>query len=167
MFSLSHSTTSIVRVMNEVRIREEEYITTKKILSRVRGLPDYTVFVTRDRRLLSHGPLEQIFVGRNEEMTLDYGSPFNRYQSSASDFNSDTSLFHMNSHPEDRNTPRQRSNSLNSSNTSLSEMNQFSSSQSSILDNNISDNAKAIINDRAVCLVYFFMLFLSNKRLPV
>lgn len=58
--SLLHSTDSLIRVMEEVKAREEEYETIKSVQSRMRGLPDGFQLASRTRRLLGQGILHRV-----------------------------------------------------------------------------------------------------------
>lgn len=58
----------IIRVMSEVKFREDEYDVIKEIVSRIHGLP--TDVVKRERRLLCRGTLRQISL---PEHPLGYG----------------------------------------------------------------------------------------------
>ncbi|KAJ8516741.1 hypothetical protein ONZ45_g5983 [Pleurotus djamor] len=55
--SLRYSTDLMIRVMTEVKIREDEYELAKGINKRVKGLPQGFDLASRDRRLLHEGPL--------------------------------------------------------------------------------------------------------------
>ncbi|KAI5121536.1 hypothetical protein M0805_002596 [Coniferiporia weirii] len=59
-FSLLHSATTVVRVMREVKLREEEYMFVKDLISRVRGLPNNVQLARRERRLVAHGALQRV-----------------------------------------------------------------------------------------------------------
>ena len=59
-FSLSRSTDMVIRVMTEVKIREDEYNLLKVFSSRIQGLPAGNSLATRERRLLYSGPLSLI-----------------------------------------------------------------------------------------------------------
>lgn len=56
-FSLSRSTDTVIGVMTEVKIREDEYKLLKSFASRVQGLSASHDLATRERRLLHSGPL--------------------------------------------------------------------------------------------------------------
>ena len=58
--SLLHSATLVIRVMREVKLREEEYVFVKDLLARIRGLPSSIQLVRRERRLVAHGVLGRI-----------------------------------------------------------------------------------------------------------
>lgn len=84
-YSLLSATTFVVRVLREVKLREDEYVYTKSLLSRVHGLHGTSSsewLVTRERRLLSHGSLQRLIhtVGRSSRRkhrraaSLDSGS---------------------------------------------------------------------------------------------
>lgn len=65
-FSLLHSATTVVRVMREVKIREEEYLFVKDLISGIHGLPDSMQLMKRERRLLAHGTLQRIHLRRQD-----------------------------------------------------------------------------------------------------
>ncbi|KAK2459452.1 hypothetical protein APHAL10511_008529 [Amanita phalloides] len=56
-FSLLQSIDVVVRVMTEVKVREDEYDLLKDLVTRIRGLPPNLQLVTRDRRFLCQGKL--------------------------------------------------------------------------------------------------------------
>jgi len=56
-FSLSRSTDLVIKVMTEVKIREDEYNLIKRFSTRIQGLSGSSQLATRDRRLLHSGPL--------------------------------------------------------------------------------------------------------------
>ncbi|KIL55619.1 hypothetical protein M378DRAFT_90630 [Amanita muscaria Koide BX008] len=56
-FSLLQSIDVIVRVMTEVKLREDEYDMMKELLSKIQGLPPGLSLATRERRLLCQGQL--------------------------------------------------------------------------------------------------------------
>ena len=56
-FSLSRSTDLVIKVMTEVKIRENEYNWIKRFSTRIQGLSASSQLATRDRRLLHSGPL--------------------------------------------------------------------------------------------------------------
>lgn len=82
----------IIRVMQEVKTREDEYLLVKDIASRVEGLPLSTQLARRERRLLAHGKLQRVHGGENFEMSLEHSSSSS--QVSTNDFvpQSDSSL---------------------------------------------------------------------------
>lgn len=57
-FSLLHSTNMIIRIMSEVKLREDEYDSVKDIASRIKNLPHFTRLAKRERRLLTQGLLD-------------------------------------------------------------------------------------------------------------
>lgn len=61
-FSLVHSTEMIVRVLREVKEREEEYDLIKTISLSIEGLPSSINLARRERRLLARGPLYRVQV---------------------------------------------------------------------------------------------------------
>ncbi|CAA7264593.1 unnamed protein product [Cyclocybe aegerita] len=56
-FSLSRSTDMVIKVMTEVKLREDEYMLLKAFSARIQGLPASSGIATRERRLLHSGPL--------------------------------------------------------------------------------------------------------------
>jgi hypothetical protein len=56
-FSLLHSTHTILRVMGEVKFREDDYDVLKDIASRLHGLYDSSLLAFRERKLLMQGVL--------------------------------------------------------------------------------------------------------------
>jgi hypothetical protein len=59
-FSLVHSTEMIIRVLREVKAREDEYNLIKALSSSIEGLPSSINLARRERRLLARGPLYRI-----------------------------------------------------------------------------------------------------------
>ena len=58
-FSLLHCTETIIRVMREVKVQEEEYELVKDRLGHIKGLPAALQLAHRSRRLLARGRLER------------------------------------------------------------------------------------------------------------
>jgi len=58
-FSLTHCTETIIRVMREVKLQEEEYELVKDRLGHIKGLPTSVQLAHRSRRLLARGRLER------------------------------------------------------------------------------------------------------------
>ena len=58
--SLSRSTDMALKVMTEVKIREDEYNLLKTFSSRIQGLPSANNLATRERRLLHSGPVQLV-----------------------------------------------------------------------------------------------------------
>ncbi|KAF8641638.1 hypothetical protein AX16_009864 [Volvariella volvacea WC 439] len=56
-FSLFHSTNLIIKVLTEVKIREDEYELIKHLSKRIKGLPSSSQLAQRERRLLLQGIL--------------------------------------------------------------------------------------------------------------
>ncbi|KAJ7117886.1 hypothetical protein C8R43DRAFT_1112682 [Mycena crocata] len=56
-FALLHSTELVIKVMTEVKNREDEYDLVKSISKRIKGLPSSVPLARRGRRLLFHGQL--------------------------------------------------------------------------------------------------------------
>ena len=58
-FSLLHCTETIIRVMREVKLQEEEYELVKDRMGHIKGLPASVQLAHRSRRLLARGRLER------------------------------------------------------------------------------------------------------------
>jgi hypothetical protein len=58
-FSLLHCTETVIRVMREVKLQEEEYELVKDRLGRIKGLPATLQLAHRSRRLLARGRLDR------------------------------------------------------------------------------------------------------------
>ncbi|KAH9047235.1 hypothetical protein EDB84DRAFT_1462751 [Lactarius hengduanensis] len=58
-FSLLHCTETMIRVMREVKLQEEEYALVKERLGKISGLPTSVQLAHRSRRLLARGRLER------------------------------------------------------------------------------------------------------------
>ncbi|GAA5900899.1 uncharacterized protein JCM6883_004692 [Sporobolomyces salmoneus] len=69
--SLLHSTDSIIRVMQEVKTREDEYEETKVLESRISGLPNGFKLACRDRRLVAHGVLKRVHISDKDRSLLE------------------------------------------------------------------------------------------------
>ncbi|KAM0753140.1 hypothetical protein T439DRAFT_323770 [Meredithblackwellia eburnea MCA 4105] len=69
--SLLHSTDSMIRVMQEVRTREDEYEEAKVLQSRIRGFPEGFKLARRDRRLIAHGPLRRVHISDKDRTLLE------------------------------------------------------------------------------------------------
>ncbi|GAA6019683.1 hypothetical protein JCM11491_004882 [Sporobolomyces phaffii] len=69
--SLLHSTDSIIRVMQEVKTREDEYEETKVLAGRIAGLPRGFTLACRDRRLVAHGVLKRVHVSDKDRSLLE------------------------------------------------------------------------------------------------
>lgn len=61
----------VVQVMREVKLREEEYTSIKDLANRIRGLPDVSQLVRRERRLLAHGPLQMVHLSERSRQQLE------------------------------------------------------------------------------------------------
>ena len=59
-FSLLHSTNMIIRVLSEVKFREDEYDVVKDIATRIHGLPSSAQLARRERRFLAQGSLHRL-----------------------------------------------------------------------------------------------------------
>ncbi|KAF8583695.1 hypothetical protein K439DRAFT_1203085 [Ramaria rubella] len=86
-FSLLHSTDMIIRVMQEVKAREEEYELVKNLASRIKGIPSSFQLARRERRLVAQGLLHRIILSDKERHALDSASDVSKAGSSQ-----DTSL---------------------------------------------------------------------------
>ena len=75
-FSLSRSTDLVIKVMTEVKIREDEYNLIKRFSTRIQGLSASSQLATRDRRLLHSGPLGLVVSdrGHNSRARRNSGS---------------------------------------------------------------------------------------------
>lgn len=56
----------VIRVMQEVKAREEEYTMIKTLSARLRGLPLDFHLASRDRRLIAQGPLLRVFLSDDD-----------------------------------------------------------------------------------------------------
>lgn len=74
-FSLLHSTDLVIRVMQEVKAREEEYDYVKSLAIRIAGMPPGFKLARRERRLIAQGLLRRIFLNEREEAALDGLTP--------------------------------------------------------------------------------------------
>lgn len=70
-FSLLHSTDLVIRVMQEVKAREEEYDYVKSLAVRIAGMPPGFKLARRERRLIAQGLLRRIILNETEEAILD------------------------------------------------------------------------------------------------
>lgn len=69
--------------MREVKLREEEYIFVKDLMSRIRGLPSSVQLVRRERRLIAHGLLHRFsgdFKQRNDSGKEQYVQDHRPYE---------------------------------------------------------------------------------------
>lgn len=55
----------VIRVLNEVRVREDEYELIKSFSTRIQGLPSSFLLATRERRLLFRGPLHLVYADKD------------------------------------------------------------------------------------------------------
>ncbi|GAA5862660.1 hypothetical protein JCM8547_003504 [Rhodosporidiobolus lusitaniae] len=69
--TLLHSTDSMIRVMQEVKTREDEYEEAKVLQSRIRGLPEGFNLAARDRRLVAHGVLRRVHINDRDRGVLE------------------------------------------------------------------------------------------------
>lgn len=72
--SLSRSTDIALKVMTEVKAREDEYNLLKEFSLRIQGLPTQNHLATRDRRLLHSGPL-RLVISNLHELAGSSGTP--------------------------------------------------------------------------------------------
>ncbi|KAK4056746.1 hypothetical protein OIO90_002298 [Microbotryomycetes sp. JL221] len=68
---LFESTDFIIRVMQEVKSREDEYDNLKTLQSRLRGLPSNFRLARRDRKLVHQGPMRRIHINDRDRILLD------------------------------------------------------------------------------------------------
>lgn len=61
MFSLLHGTDMMIRVLQTVKSRENEYATVKVLASRIQGMPANFQLASRERRLIGQGPLLRVY----------------------------------------------------------------------------------------------------------
>ncbi|GAA6028476.1 hypothetical protein JCM8097_007047 [Rhodosporidiobolus ruineniae] len=69
--NLLHSTDSMIRVMQEVTTREDEYEEAKVLQSRIRDLPLGFQLAARDRRLVAHGVLRRVHINDRDRGVLE------------------------------------------------------------------------------------------------
>ena len=50
----------VIRVLREVKRREDEYTFVKDLMLRIRGFPDMIQLLNRERRLIAHGALRRV-----------------------------------------------------------------------------------------------------------
>jgi len=65
--SLSRSTNTVIKVMTEVKLREQEYNLVKLFAARIQGFASRSLLATRERRLLHSGQLRPSFPGLVED----------------------------------------------------------------------------------------------------
>ncbi|KAG8898653.1 hypothetical protein FRC01_010828, partial [Tulasnella sp. 417] len=70
-FSLMHSTDMVIKVMQEVKAREDEYDLVKNLAERIKGLPDGFILANRERRLIAQGLLRRAFPNEKERVQLE------------------------------------------------------------------------------------------------
>ena len=71
ILSLLHSTDAMIRVMQEVKSREDDYDEAEALQSRIRGLPDGFQLARRDRRLLVQGQVHQVHLRDKDRALLE------------------------------------------------------------------------------------------------
>ncbi|KAM0791439.1 hypothetical protein ACM66B_005894 [Microbotryomycetes sp. NB124-2] len=69
--SLFESTDFVIRVMQEVRSREDEYENLKLLQTRLRGMPNGFKLARRDRRLVHQGVLRKIQINDRDRILLE------------------------------------------------------------------------------------------------
>ncbi|KAG8905674.1 hypothetical protein FRB99_008447 [Tulasnella sp. 403] len=82
-FSLLHSTDMMIKAMQEVKAREDEYDLVKSLAERILGLPPGFALARRDRRLIAQGMLRRVYPGDKEQALLLQGSASSRSRSSS------------------------------------------------------------------------------------
>ncbi|PVF94061.1 hypothetical protein CPB86DRAFT_67598 [Serendipita vermifera] len=70
MFSLFNSTNLVIKVMEEVKAREEELIYVKELTSQVSGFPTGFQLAHRERRLIAQGLLRQVAISEKDLFDL-------------------------------------------------------------------------------------------------
>ncbi|KAG8936780.1 hypothetical protein FRC02_011359 [Tulasnella sp. 418] len=70
-FSLLHSTDIVIKVMNEVKAREDEYDLVKSLAERIKGLPENFQLARRERRLIAQGLLRRVMLTEKDQVLLD------------------------------------------------------------------------------------------------
>jgi hypothetical protein len=73
-FSLLNCTETMIRVMREVKLQEEEYALVKERLGRISGLPTSVQLAHRSRRLLGRGRLEHEYPRDRVRITTNGGT---------------------------------------------------------------------------------------------
>lgn len=71
MFSLYNSTNLVIKVMQEVKAREEEFKYIQELALRVSGLPSNFQLARRERRLIAQGLLRKVELSDAEKELLD------------------------------------------------------------------------------------------------
>jgi hypothetical protein len=71
ILSLLRSTDSMIRAMQEVKTREDEYEEAKTLQSRMRGLPAGFQVARRDRRLVAYGLLRRVHISEKDRSILE------------------------------------------------------------------------------------------------
>jgi hypothetical protein len=77
MFSLFNSMDLVIKVIQEVKAREEELTYIKELASRISGLPHTFGLAHRERRLIAQGLLRRVFLS-DREVLEGYGTPSER-----------------------------------------------------------------------------------------
>ncbi|KAI9439268.1 hypothetical protein H4582DRAFT_128071 [Lactarius indigo] len=73
-FSLLHCTETMIRVMREVKLQEEEYALVKERLGKISGLPTSVQLAHRSRRLLARGRLEREYLRDRVRISTNGGT---------------------------------------------------------------------------------------------
>lgn len=79
VFSLLHCTEMMIRVLQSVKSREQEYSAIKTLATRIQGIPPEFRLARRERRLIAQGPLLRLFLDsplHGEALTLIPGADY-------------------------------------------------------------------------------------------
>ncbi|GAA5924999.1 hypothetical protein JCM10213_000500 [Rhodosporidiobolus nylandii] len=71
VLTLLHSTDAMIRALQEVKTREDEYEEAKVLEARIRGLPSGFALAARDRRLVAHGILRRVHINDRDRGVLE------------------------------------------------------------------------------------------------
>lgn len=69
--ALFQSCDALIRIMQEVKVREEEYEQIKSFCGRITGLPTGLILAKRDRRLLAQGQMRRVHLSDKDRLALD------------------------------------------------------------------------------------------------
>ena len=61
----------VIRVLREVKRREDEYTFVKDLMLRIRGFPDMIQLLNRERRLIAHGALRRVYLSEQSKKRLE------------------------------------------------------------------------------------------------
>ncbi|KAF8882991.1 hypothetical protein BD779DRAFT_1802132 [Infundibulicybe gibba] len=64
-FTLVHRTNMVIKIMTDVKVREDEYELMKDLCSSIKGIPQAAHIASRERRILAHGTL-RLFLDTEE-----------------------------------------------------------------------------------------------------